>query len=59
MRTVQEQYLPLLGGTVELIIKCYAAVYYAKLLDSAAQVSMGFIIVTLRGYTVLRHTLRT
>ena len=45
MRTVQEQYLPLLGGTIELIIKCYAAVYYAKLLDSAAQVSVGFIIV--------------
>ena len=38
MRTVQEQYAPLLEGTVELIVKCYAAVHYAKLLDSAAQV---------------------
>lgn len=38
MRTVHDQYAPLLEGTVELIIKCYAAVHYAKLLDSAAQV---------------------
>ena len=38
MRTVHEQYAPLLEGTVELIIKCYAAVHHAKLLDSAAQV---------------------
>ena len=39
MRTVQNQYAPLLEGTVELIIKCYATVHYAKLLDSAAQVT--------------------
>ena len=38
MRTVQKQYAPLIEGTVELIIKCYAAVHYAMLLDSAAQV---------------------
>lgn len=38
MRTVHEQYAPLLEGTVELIIKCYAAVHHAKLLDSAAQI---------------------
>lgn len=38
MRTVQDQYAPLLEGTIELLIKCYAAVHYAKLLDSAAQV---------------------
>ena len=40
MRTVHDQYAPLLEGTVELIIKCYAAVHYARLLDSAAQVSV-------------------
>ena len=40
MHTVQDQYAPLIEGTVELIIKCYAAVHYAKLLDSAAQVSI-------------------
>ena len=39
MRTVQKQYAPLIEGTVELIIKCYAAVHYAMLLDSAAQVN--------------------
>ena len=38
MRTVQDQYTPLLEGTIEVLIKCYAAVHYAKLLDSAAQV---------------------
>ena len=38
MRTVNEQYAPLLEGTVELLVKCYAAVYHAKLLDSAAHV---------------------
>ena len=38
MRTVNEQYSPLLEDTVELLVKCYAAVYHAKLLDSAAQV---------------------
>ena len=43
MRTVQEQYAPLLEGTVELIVKCYAAVHYAKLLDSAAQVYIRVI----------------
>lgn len=41
MRTVQKQYAPLIEGTVELIIKCYAAVHYAMLLDSAAQVSIA------------------
>ena len=40
MRTVQKQYAPLIEGTVELIIKCYAAVHYAMLLDSAAQVKI-------------------
>ena len=39
MRTVSEQYAPLLEGTVELLVKCYAAVYHAKLLDSASHVS--------------------
>ena len=39
MRTVHEQYAPLLEGTVELIVKCFAAVRYPKLLDSATQVS--------------------
>lgn len=38
MRTVHQQYAPLLEGTVEMIVKCFAAVHYAKLLDSAAQV---------------------
>jgi hypothetical protein len=42
MRTVQEQYAPLIEGTVELIVKCYAAVHYAKLLDSAAQLVQLF-----------------
>ena len=41
VRTVNEQYAPLLEGTVELIVKCYATVHYAKLLDSAAQVRNG------------------
>lgn len=40
MRTVQDQYAPLLEGTIELLIKCFAAVHYAKLLDSAAQVKL-------------------
>lgn len=43
MRTVNEQYAPLLEGTVELLVKCYAAVYHAKLLDSAAHVSVLII----------------
>ena len=38
VRTVNEQYTPLLEGTVELIVKCYATVHYAKLLEAAAQV---------------------
>jgi hypothetical protein len=42
MRTVQKQYAPLIEGTVELIIKCYAAVHYAMLLDSAAQLVQLF-----------------
>ncbi len=43
MRTVHEQYAPLLEGTVELIVKCFAAVHYGKLLDSAAQVHITVI----------------
>ena len=39
MRTVNEQYIPLLEETVELIVKCYAVVQHHKLLDSASQVS--------------------
>ena len=42
MRTVHEQYAPLLEGTVDLILKCYAAVHYSKLLDSAAQVQVQY-----------------
>ena len=39
MRTVTRQYLPLLEQTIELVVKCYAAVHHHKLLDTAAQVS--------------------
>ena len=39
MRTVAKQYLPLLEQTIELVVKCYAAVHHYKLLNTAAQVS--------------------
>lgn len=36
VRTVQEQYTPLLEGTVDLVIKCFTAVHNPRLLDCAA-----------------------
>ena len=38
---MNEQYVPLLEGTVEIVVKCYAAVHHSKLLDTAAQVGGG------------------
>ncbi|XP_064386855.1 importin-13-like isoform X2 [Halichondria panicea] len=38
MRTVGEQYVPLLEGTVEIVVQCYAAVHHSKLLDTATQI---------------------
>eukprot|EP00731_Ephydatia_muelleri_P019156 Em0011g1196a len=36
VRTVQEQYTPLLEGTVDLIVKCFTAVHNPRLLDCAS-----------------------
>lgn len=44
MRTVGEQYVPLLEGTVEIVVQCYAAVHHSKLLDTATQVRRGVVI---------------